>query len=61
MSIGTLEILEVEAATKRYEDLAKSVGDVDAFKDRGYAFDLDAADAALFDELRDLEFLLGRS
>lgn len=58
MSIGTLEILDFETVTSRYRELAARVGDLSAFKARGRAYDLDAAEAALYDEIRDLEFLL---
>lgn len=34
------------------------IDDVDSFKARGYRYELDAADAALYDEIRTLEYLL---
>ncbi len=49
-----------EQLQARYNELASRVGDLEEFKVRGANYDLDADDAAIYDELRDLEFLLGR-
>lgn len=49
-----------EQLQARYNELASRVGDLEEFKVRGANYDLDADDAAIYDELRDLEFLLRR-
>ena len=49
-----------ERLQARYNELASRVCDLEEFKVRGANYDLDADDAAIYDELRDLEFLLGR-
>ena len=60
MSISTVEVIDTVAAEERLDALRETIGDVELFKARGEAYDLDVADTALYDELRDLEFLLAR-
>lgn len=60
MSISTVEVIDVVAAEARLASLYEQVGDVERFKSRGAGFALDSAETALYDELRDLEFLLRR-
>ena len=60
MSESTVTYMSPEQLQARYNELASRVGDLEEFKVRGANYDLDADDAAIYDELRDLEFLLGR-
>ncbi|MGO1285292.1 MAG: hypothetical protein ACTHWF_14505 [Brachybacterium sp.] len=61
MSISTVEVIDTSAAEARLEELRRAIGDVQLFKARGEGYDLDSAETALYDELCDLEFLLGRA
>lgn len=61
MTIALIKVLSLDEATSRIAELNRRIGDVDDFRARGAVFALDAQDAALYDELRDLEFLLGES
>lgn len=60
MSESTVTYMSPEQLQARYNELASRVGDLEDFKVRGARYDLDGDDAAIYDELRDLEFLLGR-
>ncbi|EFG48596.1 hypothetical protein HMPREF0183_0115 [Brevibacterium mcbrellneri ATCC 49030] len=60
MSESTVTYMSPEQLQARYNELASRVGDLEEFKVRGANYDLDADDAAIYDELRDLEFLLRR-
>lgn len=60
MSISTVTYLSPEQVRARYDEIAHRVVDLEGFKERGANYELDADDAAIYDELRDLEFLLGR-
>lgn len=60
MSISTVEVIDMGDAEARLEAVRQQIGDVDLFKSRGEVYDLDVAETALYDQLRDLEFLLGR-
>lgn len=60
MGAGTVTRLSVQQAQDRYEELARRIPDLDEFLDRGANFELDVDDAAVYDELRGLGFLLGR-
>ncbi|WP_246955773.1 hypothetical protein [Brachybacterium sp. Marseille-Q7125] len=60
MSISTVTYMSEEQAQHRYEELARQVSDLAGFKERGANYELDADDAAIYDELLSLEFLLGR-
>lgn len=59
MGESTVTYMSPEQLQARYNELASRVGDLEEFKVRGANYDLDADDAAIYDELRDLEFLLG--
>lgn len=59
MSISTVTYMPPEQVQNRYDELARRVVDLDGFKERGANYELDADDAAIYDELCDLEFLLG--
>ncbi|GAA1194016.1 hypothetical protein GCM10009585_09100 [Brevibacterium paucivorans] len=59
MSESTVTYMSPEQLQARYSELANRVGDLEEFKVRGANYELDADDAAIYDELRDLEFLLG--
>lgn len=59
MSESTVTYMSPEQLQARYSELAHRVGDLEEFKVRGANYELDADDAAIYDELRDLEFLLG--
>jgi hypothetical protein len=59
MTVLTPEVLTRGEIRDRLRELLESVDDVDEFRRRGEAYALDASDAAKFDRLRDLEFLLG--
>lgn len=58
MSISTVEVIDVADAERRRDEIIRSVGDVAVFIARGEAYELDLEDRILFEELRDLEFLL---
>lgn len=60
MSESTVTYMSPEQLQARYNELASRVGDLEEFKVRGANYDLDTDDAAIYDELRDLEFLLRR-
>jgi|SRR5690625_1176035 len=60
MSISTVEVIDMVDAEARLASLRRRVGDVELLKARGEAYGLDIAETALYEELRDLEFLLGR-
>jgi hypothetical protein len=60
MSISTVTVIDTTAAAARLEELRRKIGDVDLLKSRGASYELDLAETALYDELRDLEFLLDR-
>ena len=60
MSISTVTYMSAQQAQDRYDELARQVSDLEDFKERGSNYELDADEAAIYDELRDLEFLLGR-
>lgn len=60
MGESTVTYMSPEQLQERYNELASRVGDLEEFKICGANYDLDADDAAIYDELRDLEFLLGR-
>ena len=56
----TVAVLDPGAAERRYEELVARVSGIRDFRARGAAYDLDAEDAAIYDAIRDLEFLLDR-
>lgn len=58
MTSSTVQILDQAEARRRLASLTMMIDDVDSFKARGYRYELDAADAALYDEIRTLEYLL---
>lgn len=60
MSSSIVEVIDMVAAEARLEALRRKIGDVELLKARGEVYDLDVAETALYDELRDLEFLLAR-
>lgn len=60
MSISSVEVIDTVAAEERLEALRARIEDVELFKARGETYDLDVAETALYNELRDLEFLLAR-
>lgn len=60
MSISSVEVIDTVAAEERLEALRARIEDVELFKARGEAYALDVAETALYNELRDLEFLLAR-
>lgn len=60
MTISTVTHMSPEQVQARYDELARRIVDLAGFKERGANYELAAADAAIYDELRDLEFLLGR-
>lgn len=60
MSIVTPEVLTRTQAIERYDALVASIGDVEDFKLRAEAYELDDEDVAVYDDLVELEYLLGR-
>ena len=60
MSISTVTHMSVQQAEDRYDELVHRVGDLADFMRRGADYELDPEDAAIYDELRALDFLLGR-
>lgn len=58
MTSSTVQILDQAEARRRLASLTTMIDDVDSFKARGYRYELDATDAALYDEIRALEYLL---
>lgn len=58
MTTSTVQILDLPEARHRLEVLTAKVGDLNAFMTRGSQYELDADDAALYDEIRSLEYLL---
>lgn len=58
MSTSTVQILDLSEARRRLEALTAKVSELDAFMTRGSRYELDADDAALYDEIRTLEYLL---
>ncbi|WP_029090420.1 hypothetical protein [Brevibacterium album] len=59
MTVLVPEVLSRGEVEDRLRALRESIGDVDEFCRRGAAYELDAEEAAKYDRLRDLEFLLG--
>lgn len=59
MTTCSLEILTSAEAVARRSELMKEIGDVERFKERGETFQLDADDRVKYNELLNLEFLLG--
>lgn len=59
MATITPIVLTTEEAKRKYRELVSRIGDVESFKDRAEAYELDTADRALYDDLTELEFLLG--
>lgn len=55
-----VRVMTRDEAEHRYQTLRDAIVDLEAFRRRGAAFELDAHDAAVYDELVDLEFLLDR-
>ncbi len=53
------QLTEQEALTRRAE-IIDEVGDEEAFRVRAANFALDARELALYDELEELDYLLGR-
>lgn len=51
---------KAEARARREEIIRQLGGDEQAFRDRAYAYALDAEELALFDELEGLDYLLDR-
>lgn len=58
MSISNVEVIDVAAAERRRDEIVRTIGDVVAFTARGEAYELNLDERVLFEELRDLEFLL---
>lgn len=59
MATVTPVVLSTEAANVKYRSLVSEIGDVEEFKDRAAAYLLNAKDRALYDDLMELEYLLG--
>lgn len=59
MSAVKLDVIPVEEAHARYAALLEEVGDRAALERRAEAYALDASDSALYDDIVELEFLLG--
>lgn len=53
-----VEILSRQEAEERREAILAQVGDEEKFRDRGEYYELDLEDTLLFNELRQLEYLL---
>ena len=58
MSDVVVEILTHDEAAGRREDIYAIVGDVEKFRRRGEAYDLDSDELVLDDELLTLDYLL---
>jgi hypothetical protein len=59
MTVVRPEILSAEEAKCRYDQLCRQINDVEEFRARGEAYELDAGECALYDSLLELEYLLG--
>lgn len=59
MTPVTLEVITSEEARARHAKLLEAIGDRDAFERRAEEYALDARESALYDDLVELEFLLG--
>lgn len=57
--LARAEVLSRESAQSRYDRLLRTIGDVDAFRARADVFALDSDELVMFDELQELEYLLG--
>lgn len=49
----------LEQAHVRRNEILRIVGDEASFKERGARYELDSGQSALYNELNDLEFLIG--
>lgn len=59
MPTATTEIISLEDARNRYAALTTGISDLDEFKARGNAYALSDDDQALYDDLMELEYLIG--
>lgn len=59
MPIARTEIISLEDARNRYAALIAGISDLDEFKARGNAYALSDDDQALYDDLMELEYLIG--
>lgn len=59
MPMATTEIISLEDARKRHATLIAGISDLDEFKARGIAYALSDDDQALYDDLMELEYLIG--
>ncbi|WP_209374297.1 hypothetical protein [Brevibacterium renqingii] len=60
VAIITPIVLSTAEAERIRRDLVSNIGDVDDFKARAESYQLDTEDRALYDDLIEIEFLLGR-
>ena len=58
MGTATVTVMSTAEARARYETLVRAVNDLATFKELGEAYALESHEAAMYDEIRDLEFLL---
>lgn len=59
MPTATTEIISLEDARNRYTALITGISDLGEFKARGDAYALSDDDQALYDDLMELEYLIG--
>jgi len=59
MASVTPEIFSRQEAEERRDEIFAQVGDVQKFRERGEAYELDEDELVLYDELLTLDFLLG--
>lgn len=53
------EIFSRQEAVRRRDEILAQVGDADRFRERGEAYELNADELVLYDELLTLDYLLG--